>query len=59
MHGKVVEIVRFADQVGFSKDRGWFCVCFDFHEMNRRKQSFKWVRASTVFDWVREFNFGK
>lgn len=56
MGNKVVEIVRTADKVGFSEQRGWVCVCFDFDQSNRRKQQFKWVPATTQFDWVREFN---
>jgi hypothetical protein len=55
---KLVEIVRIADRVGFSEDRGWICVCFDFHEPERKKDHFKWVPVTTRFEWVREFNFG-
>lgn len=58
MDGRIVEIVRFAEKVGFSEDRGWFCVCFDFDREERRREQVKWVPASTRFDWVREFNFG-
>lgn len=57
MNGKIVEIVRYAEKVGFSTERGWFCVCFDFEKMKRRQEQVKWVRATTPFAWVREFNF--
>lgn len=57
MHGKIVEIIHVADRVGFSADRGWVCVCYDFEQIKRRQQSVKWVRATTKFEWIREFNF--
>jgi hypothetical protein len=58
MNGRVVEVVRVADRVGFSTERGWVMVCTDFEQPERKKQQFKWVPATTRFDWVREFNFG-
>ena len=57
MDGTIVQIVRVADKVGFSDAVGWVCVCFDFHQIERKRQSVKWVPASTKFVWVREFNF--
>jgi hypothetical protein len=57
LNGKLVEVVRVADAVGFSDERGWVMVCFDFEQANRRKSQFKWVPASTPFEWVREFRF--
>ena len=33
--GKVVEVVRVADTVGFSHERGWVMVCFDFEKISR------------------------
>lgn len=57
MNGAVVQIVRYADKVGFSDVRGWFCVCFDFDKMKRRQEQVKWVPGDTRFEWVREFNF--
>lgn len=57
MSGKIVEVVCVADRVGFSQERGWVCVCFDFDQMKRRQQNIKWVPASTKFEWVRNFNF--
>jgi len=58
MNGRIVEVIRVADTVGFSTERGWVMVCMDFEQANRKKQQFKWVPASTRFEWVREFNFG-
>ena len=58
MNGRIVEVIRVADTVGFSTERGWVMVCMDFEQANRKKQQFKWVSASTRFEWVREFNFG-
>jgi hypothetical protein len=56
--GRVVEVVRVADTVGFSSERGWVMVCMDFEKTDRKKSEFKWVPASTKFDWVKEFAFG-
>lgn len=56
--GRVVEVVRVADTVGFSSERGWVMVCMDFEKTDRKKSEFKWVPASTRFDWVKEFAFG-
>ena len=57
MNGRLVQVLRVADAVGFSKDRGWVMVCFDFEQPERKKQHFKWVPASTRFEWVRDFAF--
>ena len=55
--GRMVEVVRVADTVGFSSDRGWVMICFDFEKISRKRTEFKWVPAETRFDWVREFVF--
>lgn len=57
MNGRVVEVMRVADTVAFSSERGWVMVCFDFEQPERRKSQFKWVPASTRFEWVRSFAF--
>ena len=56
--GRVVEVVRVAETVGFSPDRGWVMVCLDFEECERKKSQFKWLPADTRFEWVKEFCFG-
>ena len=56
--GKVVEVVRVADTVGFSPERGWVMVCFDFEKISRKRSELKWMPATTRFEWVREFTFG-
>ena len=56
--GKMVEVVRTAETVGFSTERGWVMVCFDCEKISRKREHFKWVPATTRFDWVREFAFG-
>jgi len=56
---QIVEVVRFAETVGFSEEKGWVCVCSDFEQQDRRKQHFKWIPSSTRFEWVREFTFGE
>lgn len=55
--GKIVEIVRVADQVQFSPERGWVCIVGDFDKRPMWQQDIKWIPASTRFEWVREFNF--
>ena len=57
MNDRVVEVVRVADAVAFSTERGWVMVCFDFEKAERKKSEFRWVPASTRFDWVRTFAF--
>ncbi len=57
MNDRLVEVMRTADTVAFSEERGWVMVCFDFEQAERKKSLFKWVPASTRFEWVREFSF--
>ena len=57
MNGHIVQVVRVADTVGFSQERGWVMICFDFEQIERRKQQFKWVPATTRFEWVRSYSF--
>ena len=55
-NGKIVQIVRVAETVQFSEEKGWIFICFDFDKINRRREQFKWVKASeTKFEWIREF----
>ena len=59
-NGKIVQIVKVADAVMFSEDKGWIFICFDFDKINRKREHFKWVKASeTKFEWVREFADGE
>ena len=53
--GRIVEIVRVAETVAFSSERGWVMVCFDFEKINRRREQFKWMPATTRFEWAREY----
>jgi len=56
--GRVVEVVRVAETVGFSPEKDWVMVCMDFEKMYGKRSEFKWVPAATRFDWVREYTFG-
>jgi hypothetical protein len=58
LNGKLVEIVKIVDEVQFSNTRGWVMICTDFEQAERKKSQFRWLPASTKFEWVREFNFG-
>lgn len=55
--GKIVEVIRVTETVGFSDEKGWVCITHDVDMPDRRKMNFKWVPASTQFEWVREFKF--
>lgn len=54
---KIVQVIRVADIVQFSHERGWVMICIDWEQPERKKQQFKWVPISTRFDWVRQFSF--
>jgi hypothetical protein len=56
--GRMVEVVKVADTVAFSDAPGWIMICMDFEKVYRKRSEFKWVPATTRFDWVREFGFG-
>jgi len=58
MNGRLVEVVRVADTVQFSNTPGWVLICLDFEQGDRKKSQFKWLPATTRFEWVREFCFG-
>ena len=58
INGKLVEIVKVADEVKFSNTRGLVMICLDFEQADRKKSQFRWLPASTKFEWVREFCFG-
>lgn len=54
--GKIVQIVKVQETVMFSTEKDWIFICFDFDKQNRRREQFKWVKASeTKFEWVKEF----
>jgi hypothetical protein len=56
VNGKIVQIVRYKDTVGFSPEKGWIFVCFDFDKMFHKREVFKWIKATEArFQWVREF----
>ena len=57
MNGRLVEIVKVADEVKFSNTRGWVMICMDWEQADRKKSQFRWIPASTRFEWVREFSF--
>jgi hypothetical protein len=54
---KIVQVMRVADTVGFSQERGWVMICMDWEQPERKKSQFKWVPAATRFEWVRTFTF--
>ena len=55
--GRCVEVVRVAETVAFSDRTGWVMICMDWEQPERKKSQFRWVPASTRFEWVREFCF--
>ena len=58
MDGRLVEIVKVADEVKFSNHRGWVMICLDFEQCDRKKSQFRWIPNTTRFEWVRSFCFG-
>jgi hypothetical protein len=38
--------------------QGWVMVCMDFDKMYGKRTEFKWVPATTRFEWFREYTFG-
>ena len=57
LNDRLVQVVRVADTVPFSTDRGWVLVTTDLEVPERKKQHFRWVPSSTRFEWVRTFGF--
>ena len=57
MNGRLVEVIRTADTVEFSTERGWILITPDVDQPQRKKQNFQWVPATTRFEWVRTFGF--
>ena len=57
MNGRVVEIVKVAREVQFSNTPGWVLICLDFELGERKKTQFRWLPATTRFEWVRSFAF--
>ena len=57
MDGKLVEIVRVVQEVQFSNTPGWVLICLDFEQADRKKTQFRWLPASTRFEWIRSFAF--
>lgn len=55
---QLFEVIRTQEIVQFSTEKNWVLLCSDFEQQERRKQHFKWVPASTRFEWVKEFKFG-
>jgi len=54
-NGRWVHIVKFATTVQFSRDTGWFMICMDWEQANRKRNQFKWIPSSTKFEQVKEF----
>lgn len=54
---RLVQIVRMVDRVQFSDQQGWIFIVIDFERPVLKQQQFKWVPASTRFEWVRDFCF--
>jgi hypothetical protein len=56
--GRLVQVVRVAKTVGFSKAHGWVCITPELGVAVHKQTTFKWVPATTPFVWVRTFAFG-
>lgn len=56
-NGKFVQILRVAECVAFSPDRGWVLTANKINDPRAMNLTMKWIPASTRFEWVRTFNF--
>ena len=57
---KLVQIIKQAESVQFSPEKGWLFICQDFERVQHRRMAYKWVRTTDVsFQWIRKFNFGE
>ena len=54
---QIVEIMRVAEVVSFSEEKGWVMICIDWEQAERKKSQFKWIPASTRFEWIRKYSF--
>lgn len=55
-NNKIVEIVKVAETVGFSDDKGWLLIASEPGKKN--SLAVRWVKASDAyFTWVKEFTF--
>lgn len=57
LQGRLVQVVKVAETVSFSPERNWVLVTTDLGKPERKMEQFKWVPASTRFEWVRTFGF--
>lgn len=53
--GQIVQLVKHADQVGFSDKTGWFLINVKPGQTTGPSDLNKWIPDSTRFAWVREF----
>lgn len=54
---QLVEIIRTAESVPFSNEKNWVLITPDVGVSERKKQNFKWVPATTRFEWIKTFSF--
>jgi hypothetical protein len=57
---KLIQIIKQAESVQFSPERGWLFICRDFERAQHMRMDYKWIRATDIrFQWIRKFNFGE
>ena len=57
MADRLVEIHAVKRRVEFSDDEGWILVTTDVGLEPHLQMNFRWVPATTRFEWVRDFSF--
>ena len=57
--GRIVQVMKVVHSVAFSQQKDWVMICFDFEQQDRQRQQFKWIPASTQFEWVRSYSFAE
>jgi len=58
INNQVVQVIKTAETVAFSQQKNWVLITPDVGVPTRKQQHFKWVPATTRFEWVRVFNYG-
>lgn len=53
--GKIVQLIKHADQVGFSDEPGWFLINVEPGKKTGPSGLVKWIPDSTRFTWVEEY----
>ena len=55
---QIVQVLKFAYDVGFSEDRGWLLIDPEVGELRPgHLLNLRWIPISTRFEWIKSFTF--